>query len=60
MAATSSVTGRASERGELDPGSVIRDAPQRQQVVPLRHRAHRPDQQQRHLPRRLRQPPPQS
>ena len=47
------------ERGELEPGGVAHDAPQRQQVIALGHRAHHPDQQQRHLRRRPRQPAPQ-
>ena len=50
---------RVGEPGELEPGGVARHPAQRQQVIPLRHRAHRPDQQQRHPPRRLGQPPPQ-
>jgi hypothetical protein len=50
---------RLGEPGELEPGGIVRRSPQRQQVIPLRHRAHHPDQQQRHLPRRPRQPPPQ-
>ena len=47
------------ERGELEPGGVAHDPPQRQQVIALGHRAHHPDQQQRHLLRRPRQPAPQ-
>ena len=50
---------RAGELGELEPGGVARHPPQRQHVLPQRHRAHHPDQQQRHLLRRLGQPPPQ-
>ena len=51
--------GRPGERGELDPGGVGGRSPQRQQVIPLRYRAHHPDQQQRHLLRRPGQPSPQ-
>ena len=50
---------RLGQPGELEPGGVARRSPQRHQVIPLGHRAHRPDQQQRHLPRRPRQPSPQ-
>ena len=50
---------RPGEPGELEPGGVIHHSPQRQQVIPLGRRAHHPDQQQRHLPRRPRQPSPQ-
>ena len=50
---------RPGEPGELEPGGAAGHPPQRQQVLALRHRAHHPDQQQRHLPRRSRQPSPQ-
>jgi hypothetical protein len=39
--------------------STGRGTPQRHQVVPPRHRAHHPDQQQRHLRHRPCQPSPQ-
>ena len=50
---------RLGEPGELEPCSIAHRPPKRQQVVPLWHRAHHPDQQQRHLPHRPRQPSPQ-
>ena len=45
--------------GELQPCVVVHRPLQGQQIIPLRHRAHHPDQQQRHLPHRPGQPPPQ-
>ena len=45
------------QRAQPQPPGLTYHAPQRQQVIALRHRAHHPDQQQRHLPRRPRQPP---
>ena len=45
--------------GELEPGGVVGHPSQRQHVVPLRDRPRHADQQQRRLPRRPGQPPPQ-
>ena len=50
---------RLGQPGELEAGRVADRPPQRQQVISLRHRPHHPDQQQRRLPHRLRQPAPQ-
>ena len=51
--------GRIGQPGELQAYRIVHRSPQRQQVIPLRHRPHHPDQQQRHLPHRPGQPPPQ-
>ena len=50
---------RPVEAGEPQPRGAARHPAQRKQVVPLRHRPHHPDQQQRRLLYRPRQPPPQ-
>ena len=46
------------EPGELEPGPLPRRTPQCQQVFALRHRAHHPGQQERHLVHRPCQPRP--
>ena len=51
--------GRVGERGQLEPVRVRYPPPQRQQVLAQGDRAHHPDQEQRHLPRRPGQPSPQ-
>ncbi len=50
--------GLPGQAGELETHGIVHRSPQRQQVIPLRHRTHHPDQQQRHLPHRPGQPPP--
>ncbi len=50
---------RLGEPGELEACGIVHHSPQRQQVIPLRHRTHHPDQQQRYLPHQPGQPPPQ-
>ena len=50
---------RLGEPRQLDPAVVAREAVQREQVIPVRDRARRPDEQQRSLARRLRQPAPE-
>ena len=52
QAATSSATAASVSPVSCSRARVADRPAQRQQVIPLRHRAHRPDQQQRQLPRR--------